>query len=133
MHLELIDVYVDAKSIDFLDNLGVSFFKMASADLTNFPLLEHTAKKNKPIILSTGMSDLNDIYLALEQLKRSGSKTKNITILHCTSEYPAPFSEVNLNAMNTIRDKFEIKVVSGSGVDQTSMIYDEGYEFKVVR
>ena len=102
----------DEESIDFLDNLGVSFFKMASADLTNFPLLEHTAKKNKPVILSTGMSDLEIVKKAYELILNYNNK---ISILQCTSTYPAKFKEINLNVIQTYKKNFPDAVIGYSG------------------
>ncbi len=102
----------DEESIDFLDNLGVSFFKMASADLTNFPLLEHTAKKNKPMILSTGMADMEIVKKAYELVYRYNNQ---ISILQCTSTYPAKFKEINLNVIKTYIDNFPNAVIGYSG------------------
>ncbi|HIM53627.1 MAG TPA: N-acetylneuraminate synthase, partial [Candidatus Marinimicrobia bacterium] len=84
----------DEESIDFLDEMGIPFFKMASADLTNFPLLVHTAKKNKPMILSTGMADMKMVQAAYSQVNQINNQ---IAILQCTSTYPSAFSEVHLN------------------------------------
>ncbi len=102
----------DEESIDFLDELGVSFFKMASADLTNFPLLEHTAKKGKPMILSTGMADMNIVKAAVDLVSKFNNQ---IGVLQCTSTYPAQFSEINLNVIHTYQDEFPNTVVGYSG------------------
>ncbi len=102
----------DEESIDFLDELGVSFFKMASADLTNFPLLEHTAKKGKPMILSTGMADMNIVKAAVDLV---GKFNNQIGVLQCTSTYPAQFSEINLNVIHTYQGEFPNTVVGYSG------------------
>ena len=76
----------DEESIDFLDEMGIRFFKMASADLTNFPLLVHTAKKNKPMILSTGMANMKMVQAAYSQVNQINNQ---IAILQCTSTYPS--------------------------------------------
>ena len=102
----------DEESIDFLDELGVSFFKMASADLTNFPLLEHTAKKGKPMILSTGMADMDIVKAAIDLVRKFNNK---IGLLQCTSTYPAQFSEINLNVIHTYQQEFPNTVVGYSG------------------
>ena len=105
----------DEESIDFLDNLGVPFFKMASADLTNFPLLEHVAKKGKPIILSTGMADIQTVKLAVKLVE---NYNKQLAILQCTSTYPAKFSEINLNVIRTYQKEFTNAVIGYSGHEQ---------------
>ncbi len=102
----------DEDSIDFLDELGVNYFKMASADLTNFPLLLHTARKNKPMVLSTGMADMN---MVKEAVKTVLSVNPQLAILQCTSTYPSQFSEINLNVLTTYREAFPDAVIGYSG------------------
>ena len=102
----------DEESIDFLDYLGVPFFKMASADLTNFPLLEHTAKKNKPIILSTGMSEIGTVKKAYNLVNKY---TNQIGILQCTSTYPTNFEEIHLNVIRSYKRLFPDAVIGYSG------------------
>ena len=102
----------DEESIDFLDRLGVSFFKMASADLTNFPLLEHAAQKGKPMILSTGMANMETVKAAYDLVHKLN---KQVGILQCTSTYPAQFSEINLNVLHTYQSEFPDSVVGYSG------------------
>ncbi len=98
----------DLDSIDFLVELGMETWKIPSGEITNLPYLVKVAKLNKPVILSTGMCTLDDIENALNILKENG--VKDITVLHCTTEYPTPFSDVNLKAMETIKNKFNVKV-----------------------
>lgn len=93
----------DEESVDFLEELDVPFFKMASADLTNIPLLKHTAKKDKPIILSTGMSTMEDVRRAVNVVKKYN---ENIILMQCTSSYPAPFEDLNLNVLHTYKKEF---------------------------
>jgi len=93
-------------AIDFLESL-VPTFKIGSGDLTNLPFLEKIAQKKKPIILSTGMSDLNEIEEALKTIRKISKK--KISLLHCTTNYPCPIEEVNLRAMITLKEKFEKK------------------------
>jgi len=102
----------DEESIDFLMEIDIPFFKMASADLSNFPLLEHTAKKGKPIILSTGMADINLVKNALNLVQKHNT---NIAILQCTSTYPAQFNEINLNVIKSYLDIFPDNIVGYSG------------------
>jgi len=102
----------DEESIDFLDKLGVSFFKMASADLTNFPLLEHTAKIGKPMFLSTGMTNMQMVKNAYEFVHDLNDQ---IVILQCTSTYPSAFNEINLNVLKTYADEFNDAVIGYSG------------------
>ena len=97
------------KSAKFLYDLQ-DIFKIGSGEITNLPFLSYIGSFKKQIILSTGMSKLQEIRDAVEILVSSGTKKKDITVLHCTSEYPAPIDEINLNAMQTIRDSLKIKV-----------------------
>ena len=98
----------DEQAVDFLDLLGVPAFKISSGDLTNSPLLEHVAQKGKPVILSTGMSDLSELIEAVSVLNSGGCE--NPILLHCVSNYPASAADVNLRAMQTIRAAFDVPV-----------------------
>ena len=100
----------DIKSIDYLHRLKQRIFKIPSGEITNLPYLKHLGKLKKKIIISSGMSNVNEIDDALKVLYKSGTKKKNITLLHCNSEYPSPFKDLNLNAINFLRKKFKIKV-----------------------
>lgn len=109
-NIEFISTAFDIQSVNLLQSLGQRLFKIPSGELTNFPYLEHIGKIGKPIILSTGMSTLNEIKAALEILQKAGTSKNLITVLHCTTSYPVPMSDVNLFAMKSIKDEFEIKV-----------------------
>lgn len=98
----------DNQSIDLLDKLGLKILKIPSGELTNLFYLRHIGKLNKKIILSTGMANLSEIKKALKVLISSGTKKKNITVLHANTEYPTPMSDVNLKAMVTIGNKLKI-------------------------
>lgn len=98
----------DHQSIEFLYNLDIEIFKVPSGEITNLPYLRKIGLLNRKVILSTGMSTLSDIEKALEILRKNG--TTDITVLHCNTEYPTPIEDVNLNAMNTIRDAFKVEV-----------------------
>lgn len=96
-------------SVDMLDRMGIAAFKIASTDTTNIPVLRHIASKGRPVILSTGMSTLGEVEQAVNTLRAEGLDDK-IVILHCTSEYPAPVSEVNLRAILTMQQAFACPV-----------------------
>ncbi|HKG45139.1 MAG TPA: N-acetylneuraminate synthase [Pyrinomonadaceae bacterium] len=98
----------DEEAVDLLYELGVPAFKISSGDLTNSPLLEHAARKGKPIILSTGMSELSELIEAVSVLDSGGCE--NPVLLHCVSNYPAEPAEVNLRAMQTMRSAFDVPV-----------------------
>lgn len=102
----------DEESIDFLDELGVPFFKMASADLTNFPLLLHVAKKGKPIFLSTGMATMEQVRAAHYLIAGINPR---IAVLQCTSTYPSSFHEINLHVLHTFKQEFPDAVIGFSG------------------
>ncbi len=97
----------DEESADFLHNIGMKFFKISSTDTTNLPFLEHIAKKGLPIILSTGMSNLDDVKKAVNLIKKYN---KNLIVLHCTTDYPSKIEDVNLRAMNTIKNECNVLV-----------------------
>jgi N,N'-diacetyllegionaminate synthase len=98
----------DIESVNLLESLGVPLYKVASGEITNLPLLREIAKKGKPIILSTGMSTMTEIEEALASIYNEGNR--DVTVLHCTTNYPTPYNEVNLNAMITLRDALNVKV-----------------------
>lgn len=98
----------DYYSVDLLDRLEVPVFKIGSGELTNLPFLKYVAAKGRPLILSTGMATLGEVEEALQTLQEAGAR--EITLLHCTSNYPAPFEEVNLKAMLTLRQAFGLPV-----------------------
>ena len=108
--IEFLSSGFDLESLSFLEQLNLKRYKIPSGEITNLPYLRMIGSKNKPTILSTGMSNMKEIELALEHLIISGTKKENITILHCTTEYPAPFKDVNLRAMNTIKKKFNTNI-----------------------
>lgn len=101
----------DLPSVDFLDGLGVDFWKVPSGEITNLPYLRKIAATRRPIVMSTGMSDLDTVKESLDFLLGEGADRKDITLLHCNTEYPTPFADVNLNAMITLRD--ELGVATG--------------------
>tara|TARA_B110000971_G_scaffold191622_1_gene203378 strand:- start:151 stop:1188 length:1038 start_codon:yes stop_codon:yes gene_type:complete len=96
----------DKSSVDFLENLSVPAYKIASFEITDIPLIEYIASKGKPVIISTGISTLEDIEMALEACKRMGNN--QISLLKCTSSYPAPVDEANLLMIKHMREKFDV-------------------------
>lgn len=100
----------DVQSARFLNKLGLEIFKIPSGEITNIPFLREIGGFNKKVIISTGMADISEIEDALGVLISSGTKKENIFVLHCNTEYPTPFEDVNLKAMLTISDVFHVKV-----------------------
>lgn len=96
----------DRDSHDLLIGLGIDRVKIPSGELTNLPLLRHMTREGLPVILSTGMATLGEIESALAILEGNGVAREKVTILHCTTEYPAPMAEVNLRAMQTLSAAF---------------------------
>ena len=98
----------DHKSIELLNDLGLEILKIPSGEITNLPYLRHIGRLNKKIILSTGMSNIDEVKSALNILINSGTKKNNITVLHANTEYPTPMEDVNLRAMLTIGKELDI-------------------------
>jgi len=110
LKIEFASTGFDEESVDFLANLGQSFFKIPSGEITNLPYLQHIASKGKPTILSTGMADLQEISDAIEVLLAGGLTKEKITVLHCNTEYPTPMEDVNLKAMLQIEQILQVKI-----------------------
>jgi len=100
----------DHDSIDLLAELDIPLYKIPSGEITNLSYLRHIGRMGKPIIMSTGMSTLEEVRSALDILMEAGAKKDEITILHCNTEYPTPMEDVNLKAMLTIGDELGIKI-----------------------
>tara|TARA_B100001057_G_scaffold500752_1_gene617591 strand:+ start:11630 stop:12625 length:996 start_codon:yes stop_codon:yes gene_type:complete len=99
----------DLSSIELLNDLGLEIFKIPSGEIINLPYLRSLGKLNKKIILSTGMSNMDEVKNALYILVKSGTKKSNITVLHANTEYPTPMEDVNLKAMLTIGKELNVK------------------------
>jgi N,N'-diacetyllegionaminate synthase len=108
--IQFLSTAFDHDSINLLDELNIPLFKIPSGEITNLPYLRHIGKMGKPIIMSTGMSTLNEVRDALNILIESGAEKDEITILHCNTEYPTPMKDVNLKAMLTIRDELGVNI-----------------------
>lgn len=98
----------DVDSVDYLSGIGMEIMKVPSGEITNYPYLKRIAQTGKKVILSTGMSDMDEVKAAIAVLREYGSK--DISVLHCNTEYPTPFSDVNLKAMLTLRDELGVEV-----------------------
>ena len=98
----------EERSADFLERLGVPAFKIASGELTNHPFLRHLARKQRPLLLSTGMSELDEVREAVAAMRTEGAR--ELALFHCTSSYPAPADAVNLRAIETLRREFLVEV-----------------------
>ena len=98
----------DFDSIDFLNSIDIPFWKIPSGEVTNLPYLIALAKTGKPVVMSTGMCDMYEIEAAIKVLRDNG--TKDIKLLHCNTEYPTPFEDVNLKAMDTMKEAFGLEV-----------------------
>jgi len=98
------------ESFDFLNKLKIETIKIPSGEITNLPFLRHIGKHKKKVIISTGMSYLNEVKEALQILIKAGTTKKNITVLHCNTEYPSPFSDINLKAMLAMKKKLGVKI-----------------------
>lgn len=98
------------KSFNFLNKIGIKTIKIPSGEIDNLPFLKHIGSFKKRIILSSGISSLKEVSNAVKILNKAGTPKNKITVLHCNSEYPTPFKNVNLNAMNTIKHKIGVEV-----------------------
>ena len=107
-HILFMSTPFDEHSADFLESLGVQVFKIPSGEITNLPYLAHIAAKGKPMIVSTGMSNLGEVQSAVETIQYAGNE--QLILLHCVSSYPAEPAEVNLRAMHTLETAFGVPV-----------------------
>lgn len=108
--IQFLSTGFDFDSIDLLDSLNTPFFKIPSGEITNKPYLRYIAAKHKPVIMSTGMADIDEVKAAVEVLVNNGVNKSDITVLHCNTEYPTAFDEVNLKAMHHIGNELKVKV-----------------------
>ncbi len=109
-NIEFLSTPFDLKSLSLLKKFSLKRNKIPSGEITNLPLIRKIAEIKKPIILSTGMATLGEVEIALEEINKNGTNKDLITILHCSTEYPASIETVNLKAMNTIKSAFGVKV-----------------------
>lgn len=109
-NIQFLSTAFDTDGIDYLNELGIPFFKSPSGELTNYPYLVKLANTGKPVILSTGMATIDEIRQAAEVLYAHGLPKHELTVLHCNTEYPTPYSDVNLKAMLHIQQELGVKV-----------------------
>lgn len=107
--IKFLSTAFDLNSIEFLKD-KIEFYKIPSGEITNLPYLEKVAHLNMPIVMSTGMSDMKEVEDALNILTSNGVDKKDLTILHCNTEYPTPMNDVNLLAMLSIKEELGVKV-----------------------
>lgn len=100
----------DFDSIEYLHSLNLGLWKIPSGEVTNYPFLKRVAAYNEKTILSTGMCDMVDVRAAVEALYKNGLSKENLILLHCNTEYPTPFEDVNLKAMDALRNEFGVEV-----------------------
>lgn len=110
INIEFMSTPDEEDSLDFLISLGVKKLKVGSGEVDNIPFLRRIAKHNLPTIFSTGMSTMEDIELLLNTVINAGLDKKNITLLHCNTEYPTPYHDVNLRAMLTMKEKYGVAI-----------------------
>jgi len=108
--IKFLSTAFDHESIDLLESLRLGLWKIPSGEITNIPYIRKIGSFNQPVILSTGMASLGEIESAIHALEEAGTSRNQITVLHCTTEYPAPLDEVNLNAIQSIRQAFNLPV-----------------------
>jgi len=106
--IQFLSTPFDLLSIEFLDTLNLPFWKIPSGEVTNLPYLLAIARTQKPVAMSTGMCEMEEIQTAIDVLKNNG--TPKITLFHCNTEYPTPFEDVNLRAMQTMKERFGVEV-----------------------
>ena len=109
-NIDFLSSAFDLKSLAFLNKLNLKYYKIPSGEITNFQLLNEYSKIKKKIILSTGMCNLQQIKDALKILTSKKNDLKNISILHCTSAYPTPLNDINLNALNYLKKKLNCDI-----------------------
>ena len=109
-NIKFLSTAFDLESVEFLSSLHLGIWKIPSGEITNYPYLKRIAREKQPVILSTGMSAMEDIKAAVNILVRYGTSKQQITVLHCNTQYPTPMQDVNLLAMNTIAKEIDVKV-----------------------
>lgn len=107
-HINFLSTAFDLDSLDFLKKLGLKLFKIPSGEITNLPYIEKVARLAEEVILSTGMSTMEEIEDAITVIRQTSAA--KITVLHCNTEYPTPYSDVNLLAMNKIKEQFGVEI-----------------------
>jgi len=108
--IQFLSTAFDHSSIDLLAKMDLPFYKIPSGEITNLPYLRHIGYMGKPIVMSTGMANMDEVKVAMKVLLKAGVNKDNLIILHCNTEYPTPIIDVNLRAMLTIQEQLDVKV-----------------------
>ena len=109
-NINFLSTAFDLESIDFLHQLNIDLWKIPSGEITNLPYLRKIGSYGKQVIISTGMAEMTEIENAIKVVTTAGTSPDQITVLHCNTEYPTPMSDVNLTAMNSIKNHFKVPV-----------------------
>lgn len=109
-NINFLSTAFDMDSIEFLHELNIDLWKVPSGEITNLPYLRKIGSYGKPVIISTGMAEMSEIEDAIKVVKTAGTKSEDITVLHCNTEYPTPMGDVNITAMNSIQKKLKVSV-----------------------
>ena len=109
-NIQFLSTAFDIESVNLLSELDIKIYKIPSGEITNLPYLRHIGGLGKPVIMSTGMATLDEVRAAMNLLIDAGLNKKDLTILHCNTEYPTPMNDVNLRAMLTMKDELKVKV-----------------------
>ena len=107
--IEFLSTPFDEESVDFLASLGITTWKIPSGEITNYLLIKKIAARKGHVILSTGMSGMDDVEAALNLLEKFGKSRNDVTVLHCTTQYPAPYNDVNLLCIKTMREALHVQ------------------------
>ena len=129
LKIDFLSTPFDLEAVDYLDDL-VPFYKVASADLTNYPLIKKICEKNKPIVLSTGASNQKEIYDVLKFIKKNNKKI-NVILLHCVLSYPTDNKDANLNLIKNFKKTFKNKIIGYSDhtlPDENMIILTKAYQ-----
>lgn len=108
MDLNFFSTPFDKEGVDFLEKMNIPIYKIASFEINDIPLIRYVARKGKPMIISTGVGDIEDIKLALDTCYNEGNR--NISLLKCTSEYPATYEQANLKTIPDMKQRFCLRV-----------------------
>ena len=108
--IEFLSTAFDLRSLEFIHSLKLGLIKVPSGEITNLPYLKKVGAMNKKVVLSTGMSVMNEVEEAISVLVGAGTARENISVLHCTTDYPTSMKDVNLNAMLTLKEHFQLPV-----------------------
>jgi pseudaminic acid synthase len=131
INIPIISTPFDETAVDLLESIECPFYKIASFELTDLPLIEYVAKTKKPIIASTGMANEEEIHEAVEVMNKYGCG--EIVLLHCVSGYPTPADQINLETINLLKNKFKTEVgLSDHTIGNTSAILSVAYGVKVI-